>query len=98
MAKNSYKRCESDRKFTEIIEFLHQQIKPVTASEIGLALDIPSGTVMTKLAWGIDCRWVRQTGDGFEPGPAIAAMHAGYVHGLKTRIDGMQIELTTLEV
>ena len=98
MAKSTYKRCESDRKFTEIIEFLHQQIRPVTAAEIGAALDIPAGTVMTKIAWAIDCRWVRQTGDGFEPGPAIAAMHAGYVMGLKTRIDGIQAELTKVEV
>lgn len=98
MAKSTYKRCESDRKFTEIIEFLHQQIKPVTANEIAVALEIPSGTIMTKIAWAIDCRWIRQTGDGFEPGPAIAAMHAGYVHGLKSRINGLQSELKTVEV
>ncbi len=98
MAKSTYKRCGSDRKFTEIIEFLHQQIKPVTAREIERALSIPAGTVMTKLAWGIDCRWVRQTGDGFEPGPAIAAMHAGYVHGLKLKITAQTTELNNLEV
>lgn len=98
MAKSTYRRCESDRKFTEIIEFLHQQIRPVTANEIAVALEIPPGTVMTKIAWAIDCRWIRQTGDGFEPGPAIAAMHAGYVHGLKTRISGLQTELNTVEV
>lgn len=97
MAKNSYKRCESDRKFTEIIEFLHQQIRPVTAKEIGVALEIPDGTVMTKLAWGIDCRWVRQSGDGFEPGPAIAAMAVGYVHGLKAKRDVIQDEINQLE-
>ena len=98
MAKNSYKRCDSDRKFTEIIEYLHQQIQPVTANEIAVALEIPTGTVMTKLAWGIDCRWVRQTGDGYEPGTAISAMHAGYVHGLKNKISGLTNQLNTLEV
>lgn len=97
MAKNSYKRCESDRKFTEIIEFLHQQTSPVTAKEIETALKIPAGTVMTKIAWGIDCRWVRQTGDGFEPGPAIAGMHIGYVHGLKTKRDNLTTEINQLE-
>ena len=98
MAKNSYKRCESDRKFTEIIEFLHQQVRPVTAREIFLALEIPEGTIMTKLAWGVDCGWVKQTGDGFEPGRAVSAMYVGYLQGLKSKVETLQTELTSLEV
>lgn len=98
MAKNSYKRCDTDRKFTEIIEYLHQQIKPISGNDIAVALNIPVGTVMTKIAWGIDCRWIRKTGDGYEPGPAIAAMHVGYVHGLKDKQNLIQTELNQLEV
>lgn len=98
MAKNTYKRCDSDLKLIAVVEYLHQQTGPVKAADIGAELEIPAGTVMTKIAALIDTKWAKQTGDGFEPGPRISGMYAAYIQGLVRDRDAINAELKKLGV
>jgi DNA-binding IclR family transcriptional regulator len=57
--KKTYNAVQSNYKFIDIMEFLHQQTGPVSGTQIAKALDIPHGTVMSHLQPAIERRWVR---------------------------------------
>jgi DNA-binding IclR family transcriptional regulator len=95
--KKTYHPVQSNYKFIDIIEFLHQQTGPVSGSQIARALDIPHGTVMCHLQTAIERRWVRQVGEVYESGPRISGLYAGYLQGLKDRKATIDREISTLE-
>jgi DNA-binding IclR family transcriptional regulator len=95
---NTYKPVQSDYKFIDIIEFLHQQTRPVSGAEISRALDLPHPTVMSHLTVALERKWVKQTGEQYEPGVRLAGMYSAFKLGLQTRINAQQEELNTLEV
>jgi DNA-binding IclR family transcriptional regulator len=98
MAKKSYHPVQSDYKFIDIIEFLHQQVAPVSGSQIARALDMSHGTVMTHLTPALERKWVRQVGEVYEAGPRISGMYAAYLQGLKDKKAGIEREINKLEV
>jgi len=93
----SYNPVQSDYKFIDIIEYLHQQTGPVSGAQISRALEIPHATVMSHLVVALDRKWVRQNGDLYEPGIRLAGMYSAYKLGLQTKIETMQGELDQLE-
>lgn len=97
MKKASYTPVQSNYKFIDIIEFLHQQTGPVSGTQIAKALDLPHGTMMSHLVTAIERRWVRQIGEMYEAGPRISGMYAGYLQGLKDRRSALDREITQLE-
>lgn len=98
MSGKSYTPVQSDHKFIDIIEFLHQQTGPVTGAAISRALEIPHATVMSHLIVALDRKWVRQSGELYEPGIRLVGMYSVFKLGLQTKINAMQSELNTLEV
>jgi len=94
----SYTPVQSDYKFVDIIEFLHQQTRPVSGAEISRALNIPHATVMSHLVVALERKWVRQSGDLYEPGVRLAGMYSAFKLGLQTKIGTLQDELNTLGV
>jgi DNA-binding IclR family transcriptional regulator len=94
----TYNPVQSNYKFIDIIEFLHQQMGPVSGSSIAKALDLPHGTVMSHLQTAVERKWVRMVGDLYEAGPRISGMYAAYLQGLKDRKTSIEREITTLEV
>jgi DNA-binding IclR family transcriptional regulator len=97
MKGKSYNPVQSNYKYMDILEYLHQQTGPVTATQIARALEIPHGTVMSHLKPAVERKWVKQTGDLFEPGLRIVGMYSAYKLGLQSRIDTLQSELKSLE-
>lgn len=93
----TYNPVQSDFKFIDIIEFLMQQTGPVSGAAIGRALDMPHGTVMSHLTVALDRKWVRQTGELYEPGIRLAGMYSAYKMGLQQRVESLQDDLKTLE-
>jgi len=96
--KKTYAPVQSDYKFIDIIEFLHQQTGPISGTQIAKALDMPYGTALCHLQSAVDRRWVRRVGEVYESGPRISGMYAGYLQGLKDRKAGIESEITKLEV
>ena len=96
--KKTYTAVQSNFKFIDILEFLHQQMGPVSGSAIAKALDMPHGTVMSHLQPAIERKWVRVTGELFEAGPRISGMYAAYLQGLKDKKTSIEREITKLEV
>jgi DNA-binding IclR family transcriptional regulator len=96
--KKTYNPVQSNYKFIDIIEFLHQQIGPVSGAQIARALDIPHGTVMSHLQPAIERKWVRSINDLYEAGPRISGMYAVYLQGLKDKRSTIDRELRELEV
>lgn len=97
MAKKTYNPVQSNYKFIDIIEFLHQQVTPVSGAQIARALDIPHGTVMSQLQPAIERKWVRSVGELYEAGPRISGMYAAYLQGLKDKRSSIDRELRDLE-
>lgn len=95
--KSSYARIAALDKAIDIIEYLHQQGGPVTAAEIARSLGIPQGTVMCHLATLLDRKWLRMTGDCYEPGVRLAGMYSAYKMGIENKISALSRELTSLE-
>lgn len=93
----SYKRIASDMKLIEIVEFLHQQIEPVSASDLVRALGMPHATVMSHMASLMDARWIKITGGNYEIGPRLPGLFAAYTRGLREKVATLQTELTSLE-
>lgn len=98
MNGKTYHAVMSNYKFIDIIENIHQQDGPVTATQISRALRMPHGTVMSHLVTAVERKWVRQVGDLYEPGLRIVGMYCAYKMGLQTKIDRLQNELNSLEV
>lgn len=98
MTRKTYNAVQSNYKFIDIMEFLHQQMGPVSGTAIAKALDLPHGTVMSHLQPAIERKWVRVTGELFEAGGRISGLYAAYLQGLKDRKVSIEREITTLEV
>lgn len=98
MANKTYSPVQSDHKLIDIIEHLHQQTTPVSASQVSAALGIPHGTVMSHMVVLLDRKWVRMNGPLYESGSRISGMYAAYVQGLRGRRDDINRELQQLEV
>lgn len=96
--KKTYNPVQSNYKFIDIIEFLHQQMGPVSGSAIAKALDMPHGTVMSHLQPAIERKWVRVVGELFEAGPRVSGLYAAYLQGLKDKRTSIEREITKLEV
>lgn len=97
MSKTTYNPVLSNYKFIDILEYIFQQTGPVTATQISKALDIPHGTVMSHLKPALERKWIKQTGDLYEPGLRIMGMYSAYKMGLVNKIDTLQRDLNTLE-
>lgn len=98
MSAKTYNPVQSDYKFIDIIEYILQQTGPVSGAQISRALEIPHGTVMSHLTVALDRKWVKQTGDLYEPGLRLAGMYSAYKMGLINKIETLQRDLNTLEV
>ncbi len=98
MNKKTYNPVQSNYKFIDILEFLHQQSGPVSGTQISKALDMAHGTVMSHLQPALERKWVRQVGEMYEAGSRISGMYAIYLQGLKDRKAGIEREITRLEV
>lgn len=96
MSTKTYNPVQSNYKFIDLIEHIHQQTGPVTATQISRALGMPHATVMSHLITAVERKWVKQTGDLYEPGLRIVGMYSAYKTGLQSRIDGLQNELNIL--
>lgn len=68
----SYKRIGAVSTTAQILRHLSNQKQPVSGKEIGLALDMPYGTVMCYLATLEDDGLVRNTDDCWELGMGMA--------------------------
>lgn len=97
MASKTYNPVQSDYKFIDIIEYLHQQNGPVSGAQIARGLDIPHATVMSHLTVALDRKWVRVSNDMYEPGIRLAGMYSAYKMGLVGKMDALQTELNQLE-
>lgn len=97
MSSKTYNPVQSNYKFIDLIEHLHQQTGPVTATQISRALGMPHGTVMSHMVTAVERKWVKQAGDLYEPGLRIVGMYSAYKMGLQSKIDTLQSELKTLE-
>lgn len=97
MAAKTYNPVQSDYKFIDIVEFLHQQNGPVSGAQIARALDIPHATVMSHLTVALDRKWARVNNDMYEPGIRLAGMYSAYKMGLVGKIDVLHAELKQLE-
>lgn len=97
MAAKTYTPVQSNYKFIDILEYLFQQTAPVTGAHIARALDIPHGTVMSQLQPAVERKWVKLTGEQFEPGLRLMGMYSAYKMGLASRIETLQSELNLLE-
>lgn len=95
--KTSYARIAVLDKAIDIIEYLHQQGGPVTVAEISNSLGIPQGTVMCHLVTLLDRKWLRMTGNSYEPGVRLAGMYSAYKMGIENKISALSRELTSLE-
>lgn len=84
---SSYKRIKAVKIGNEILKFFSDQTGPVSAAEIAKALSLPTSTVLCHLATHEDSGFVEKVGEGYAPGPAIAAIWAGYRSRLKKKID-----------
>lgn len=93
----SYTQIVSDHKLIDIVEYLHQQPRAVSAAEISRTLGMAHGTVMSHLATLLERKWVRMDGDRYESGVRIAGMYAAYKTGLEQKIVVLQRELKSLE-
>jgi len=98
MSKKTYNPVQSDHKFIDIIEFLHQQTAPVSAASISRALDLPHATVMSHMVVALERKWVRMNGEAYESGSRISGMYAVYLQGLKDRRTDIDREIRQLEV
>lgn len=96
MAK-SYNPVQSDHKFIDIVEHLLQQTGPVTGSSIARALGIPHGTVMSHLVVALERKWVRQTGELYEPGLRLMGMYSAYKMGTIGQRDALDRKIALLE-
>ena len=94
----TYNPVMSNYKFITIIEHIFQQTGPVTATQISKSLEMPHGTVMSHLKPAVECKWIKQTGDLYEPGLRIMGMYSAYKLGLANKIESLQRDLNTLEV
>jgi DNA-binding IclR family transcriptional regulator len=97
MSAKTYNPVQSNFKFIDLIEHIHQQTGPVTATQISRALGMPHATVMSHLITAVERKWVKQTGDLYEPGLRIVGMYSAYKMGLVNKIEALQRELNTLE-
>lgn len=97
MAAKSYTPVQSDHKFIDIIEHLLQQTAPVSGAAIAKALDLPHGTVMSHLIVALDRKWVRQTGELYEPGLRLMGMYSAYKMGLIGQRDALDKKIALLE-
>jgi len=97
MNGKSYNPVQSNYKFIDLMEFLFQQTGPVTATQISKGLEAPHATVMSHLKPAVERKWVKQTGDYYEPGLRIMGMYSAYKMGLQNKIDTLQRELNILE-
>lgn len=98
MSAKTYNPVQSDHKLIDIIEFLHQQTGPVSATAISRALQMPHATVMSHMVVALDRKWARMNGEAYEPGARISAIYAVYLQGLKDRRNGIDQEIKQLEV
>lgn len=94
----TYTPVQSDHKFIDIIEYLHQQTGPISATAISSGLGIPHATVMSHLVVALERKWVRMSGSAYESGSRISGMYAVYLQGLKDRRCDIDREITLLEV
>jgi DNA-binding IclR family transcriptional regulator len=88
--KTTYRRIEAVTKAILILEFLATQKEPVTGPEIGRAVDMPVGTVMSQIITLQDHNFVRNVGGGFELGMGAALLWArkkSLLEGERGRID-----------
>ncbi|MDK9716706.1 MAG: hypothetical protein OEL57_02220 [Trichlorobacter sp.] len=97
MAPKTYTPVQSDYKFIDIVEYLHQQNGPVSGAQIARSLEIPHATVMSHLTVALERKWVRVNNDMYEPGIRLAGMYSAYKMGLVNRMDTLQGELNQLE-
>lgn len=97
MAIKTYTPVNSDYKFIDIIEYLHQCASPVSGAQLARALGIPHGTIMSHLSVALERKWVRINNDMYEPGIRLAGMYSAYKMGLANRMDTLQGELKQLE-
>lgn len=97
MSAKTYNPVQSDHKFIDIVEFLHQQTGPVSAAAISRALDIPYGTIMSHMVVALDRKWARMNGEGYESGSRISGIYAVYLQGLKDRRSDINREIQQLE-
>jgi DNA-binding IclR family transcriptional regulator len=98
MATKTYNPVQSDHKFIDIIEFLHQQTAPVSAAAISRALNIPHATIMSHMIVALERKWARMNGEAYESGSRISGMYAVYLQGLKDRRSDISGEIEQLEV
>ncbi|MGA2735808.1 MAG: winged helix-turn-helix transcriptional regulator [Syntrophobacteraceae bacterium] len=67
-----YKRIAAVKTTFEILEYLSDHPGPVSQKEIGIALKLPYGTVMSHVATLCDGGYLVQAGDGIRIGPRMS--------------------------
>jgi DNA-binding IclR family transcriptional regulator len=67
-----YKRIAAIKTTFEILEYLADRSGPVSAKEIGIALRLPYGTVMSHIATLSDGCYISQAGDGIRIGTRMS--------------------------
>lgn len=97
MSGKSYTPVQSDYKFIDIIEHLLQQTGPVTGTQIAKALGLPHPTVMSHLVVAVDRKWVKTSGDLYEPGLRLMGMYSAYKMGLIGQRDDLDKKIALLE-
>lgn len=93
----TYNPVQSNYKFIDIIEYMLQQTGPVSGTQIAKALDIAHGTVMSHLTTAVERKWVKSSGELYEPGLRLLGMYSAYKMGLASKIETLQSELNKLE-
>ncbi|MGA3114824.1 MAG: helix-turn-helix domain-containing protein [Syntrophobacteraceae bacterium] len=86
----SYKRVSAVKTAFEILEHLSDQAGPVSPKQIGIALRLPYGTVMSHIATLSDGGYVVDAGDGVRIGTRMG----GFWLRVKA---GAEMKRTTIE-
>jgi len=76
--KNSYKRVKSVKKAMEILNFLSDQVEPVTSGDISRALGLPPETVYSLVYTMADAGYIEARAEGFELGIQVAKLWYQY--------------------
>jgi DNA-binding IclR family transcriptional regulator len=97
VAAKTYNQVQSDYKMMDIYEYILQQTGPVSGTQIAKGVEMSHQTVMSHLMPLVARKWVKQTGELYEPGLRIMGMYSAYKMGLIGERDALDRKLALLE-
>ena len=94
---SGYKRIESVKTALAVLEHLSNRKDPIQARELGIALKLPYGTVMTHVATLEDLGYVANEGGGIRIGPKVAMFWFKQMERVEAKRTTIEQALAVLE-